>query len=224
MFIVQGVIRLLQDPAGVRAGDEAYDALLHQTEGIYWNIYMERLDDPGLTIHTQDWKEQATSEAFGVSPGFQGLRVRNPLGARTVLEGPLSPGYWRPVVNAEYAPPPTGYDASQLGVATHAIVFVRPGHEAEYLAAERQIAERLKSIDGAYWFRAYHNLGQLNAYSRIIHWRDASAAEAGVAALGDAEAARRALIDQELGGLCRVKLFSDWPERRARDGGATLPG
>lgn len=218
MFIVQGVIRLLGDPAGVREGDLYYDSLLHQTEGMYWNIYLERLDDPGLTIHTQDWKEQATSEAFGISEGFQGLRARAPLGTRTRLEGPLSPGYWRPVLSAEIAAPPTGYDRSLLGAATHAIVFVTPGKEREYLEAERRIAERLKAIDGVYWFRAYHNLGQPNAYSRIIHWRDAAAASTGIAALGDAEMARLDLTNEEQGGLCAVKLFSDWPERRARDG------
>src|SRR4051812_13764323 len=98
MFIVQGVIRVLRDPEQVRAGEEAYDALLHQTEGMYWNIYLERLDDPGLTIHTQDWKEQATSEAFGISPGFQALRASGSTigGGRAGAEGPLSPGYWWP--------------------------------------------------------------------------------------------------------------------------------
>ncbi|MFN8533985.1 MAG: hypothetical protein U0556_10600 [Dehalococcoidia bacterium] len=214
MFIVQGVIRLLHDPVAVRAGDEAYDALLHQTEGMYWNVYLERLDDPGLTIHTQAWKEQATSETFGISVGFQELRVRNPLGARTVLEGPLSPGYWRPVLDAEYRTPPTGYDPARLGFALHAIVFVRPGREADYLAAERAIAAELAAAESVYWFRVFHNLGRPNAYSRIIHWRDA----AGSTVLGDTESARRTLVDQELGGMCRVKLFSDWPERRARDG------
>lgn len=216
MFIVQGVIRVHRDAELVRAGEEAYDALLHRTEGMYWNIYLERLDDPGLTIHTQDWKEQATSEAFGIGPGFQALRATGSTlgGARTRAEGPLSPGYWRPVLNAEYAPPPTGYDASTLGAATQSIAFVKPGREADYLAAEQRIAGRLEEVDGVYWFRAFQNLGQPNAFSRIIHCRDAATA----AALGDREAARSALVEQELGGLCRVKLFSDWPERRARDG------
>ncbi|MFN8534123.1 MAG: hypothetical protein U0556_11310 [Dehalococcoidia bacterium] len=219
MFIVQGVIRVLRDPATVRAGEESYDSILHQTEGMYWNIYLERIDDPSLTIHTQDWKEQATSEAFGVSPAFQAHRKRGSTGGGplTGMDGPLSPGYWKPVLTAEIAPPPTGRDVATLGVASHSIVFVRPGREADYLAAERAIAERLKSIDGVFWIRAYHSLGQPNAFSRIIHWRDIAAAEAGIAALGEAETARQSLIDRELGGLCRVKLFSDWPERRSRD-------
>jgi hypothetical protein len=220
VFIVQGVIRITGDPAAVRKNDEYYDGLLHETEGMYWNMYLEGADDPTLTIHTQDWKEQATSEAFGISPGFQKLRTMGSPGGKPQInvEGPLSPGYWRPVRNFEYSAPPTGYDKSKLGAASQSIVWVIPGKEAEYVAAETRIGERLASIDGAFWFRYYHNLGSPNAYSRIIHWRDLDAAKAGIASLGDAEAARQTLIQEERGGLFRVKLFSDWPERRARDG------
>lgn len=220
MFIVQGVIRLLRDPAGQREADEYYDSLLHATDGMYWNIYLERLGDPTQTIHSQGWKEQATSEAFGISEGFQGLRARSASsgGPRINLEGPLSPGYWRPVLNAEFATPPTGYDRETLGAADQSIVFVKPGQEAAYVEAERAIAGKLKGIDGVYWMRMYQSYGQPNAYSRIIHWRNQAAAEAGHAALGGTEAARQALIDEEQGGLCAVKLFSDWPERRASDG------
>ena len=219
MFIVQGVIRVKRDPEDVRKGEEHYDSLLHSTEGMYWNIYLERLNDPGLTIHTQDWKEQATSEAFGISEGFQAHRKSGSTGGspRTGMEGPLSPGYFRPVKNFEYVTPPSGKDRTKLGVATQSIVFVTPGKELDYVAAENAIGAALASVDGCYWFRFFRNLGTPNAYSRIIHWRDKAAAEAGIAALGELETARKALIQEEHGDLCAVKLFSDWPERRARD-------
>lgn len=220
MFIVQGVIRVNGDPVEVRKGEEHYDGLLHHTEGMYWNMYLERLNDPGLTIHTQDWKEQATSEAFGISDAFQNHRKSGSAGGsrRTAMEGPLSPGYWRPVKNFEYRTPPSGKDRNTLGVASQAIVFVTPGKERDYVAASNAIGAKLADIDGCYWFRYFHSLGTPNAYSYIIHWRDEAAAKAGIEALGELEANRTALVQEELGDLCAVKLFSDWPDRRAKDG------
>lgn len=214
MFIVQGVIRTTGDPVAVRAGQEWYDGVLHETEGMYWNMYLSPEDEPGLTIHTQDWKEQATSEAFGVSAPFQAHRSTGTTGgALTTMETDLSPGYWRPIVERLYRDPPTGRDADQLGRATWQLSYVRPGSEAAYEAVERKIAERLAGVDGVYWFRAFVNIGQPNAFSRIIHW-GADPSEA----LADLEAERQALVDSERGGRCRVTIFSDWPERRERDG------
>lgn len=220
MFIVQGVSRVLGDPVETRAFEEYYDSLLHNTEGMYWNIYLDRLSDPAVTIHTQDWRAQANSEAFGISAEFQALRRRGSPGGNptTAPVVELSPGYFRPERNFLYSDPPTGKDANLLGVAHQSIVYVIPGREMAYLGAENAIGEKLASIDGCYWFRYFHNLGYPNVYSRIIHWRDKAAADAGIAALGDLESARTALIKEELGDLCRVKLFSDWPDRRARDG------
>jgi hypothetical protein len=214
MFIVQGIIRVSGDPKTVRAGQEWYDGVLHETEGMYWNIYLSPEDDPSLTIHTQDWKEQATSEAFGVSPAFQAHRRTGTTGGQlTGMEGPLSPGYWRPVVERLYRDPPTGRDGDKLGKATWQIVFVRPGQEAAYEAVERKIAERLAGVDGVYWFRMFTNLGQPNAFSRIIHW-ESDPSEA----IADLEAERRALVESERGGRSRIQIFSDWPDRRQKDG------
>lgn len=220
MFIVQGVGRILRDPEAARAAEEHYDGILQHTEGMYWNIYLERLSDPSVTIHTQDWRDQRTSEEFGVSPAFmENRRMVAPGGvplSKSIHE--LSPGYWRPVKNFEYRTPPTGYDYRTLGVAHQSIVTVISGRERDYEAAENAIGEKLAGVDGCYWFRYFHSLGYPNMYSRIIHWKDQAAAEAGVTALGDLEAARTALIKEEFGDLCRVKLFSDWPDRRAKDG------
>lgn len=220
MFIVQGIIRVLRDPAEAQKADEAYDALFQVTEGMYWNMYMERLNDPTVTVHSHLWREQATSEEFGVSPAFQAFRKANAStgGPTSRPEGQLSPGYWRPERDFEYSDPPTGYDRTKLGAATQSIVYVTPGKETAYVAAENAIGERLASIDGVYWFRFFHSLGFPNAYSRIIHWRDLAAVEAGTAALGELEEARKALIQEEQGDLCYVRIYSHWPERRAKDG------
>ena len=113
--------------------------------------------------------------------------------------------------------PPNGYDSSTLGVAHQSIVKVVSGKEKDYEAAENAIGERLASIDGCYWFRYFHSLGYPNHYSRIIHWRDEDSAKSGIVALGALETDRIALIQDENGDLCRVTLFSDWPDRRARD-------
>jgi hypothetical protein len=220
MFIVQGISRVLSDPGEVRKFEEYYDSLLHKNDGIYWNMYLDRLSDPSVTIHTQDWKAQENSEAFGISPEFQATRRRVAPGgnaaSRPVVE--LSPGYWRPLRNFEYSAPPTGYDPATLGVAHQSIVYVNPGREMDYQAVEDAIGERLSSIGGCYWFRYFHSLGYPNVYSRIIHWCDKETAEKGITDLGGLEANRLSLLQEELGDLCRVKLYSDWPERRARDG------
>jgi hypothetical protein len=220
MFIVQGLSRLIGDPEEARTFEEDYDRLFHQTDGMYWNMYMDRLSDPSVTIHTHCWRAQEDSEAFGVSPEFQAMRRRTVPGGRTapLPEVELSPGYWSPSGEFTFAAPPTGYDPATLGVAHQSILYVIPGKEMDYVAAEEEIGKRLASIDDVYWFRYFHSLGYPNTYSRVIHWRGKAAAERGMEALGELETVRKALIKDEQGDLCRVKIFSSWPERRARDG------
>src|SRR5689334_4362830 len=143
MFIVQGISRIHYDEAAVRDGEGKYDDILQSTEGMYWNTYLKGLNDPSVTIHTQDWASQQTSENFGISAAFQARRsnVATNSGPRASMFGPLSPGYFRPVIDRIMTPVPVGRWVPGLGHAWQTLTFVRPGSEAEYFAGQQELAE-----------------------------------------------------------------------------------
>lgn len=202
MFIVQGVSDILREPEVVRQHEEAYDRLLHTTPGIRWNLYLRGLSDPNRSIHIMEWQDQAASEAFGVSPAFQAMRseLATAGGPRAQMTGPLSPGYWEPVIERRAAPPPTGSDPATLGFARHALVFVRPGQERAWEAAVRALIERLS--DDVATARLARNLGQPNAYTVLVHTRTEAAARA-IALPGEH-------VDRATDDVYRVVLSSDW--------------
>ncbi|MCS6802267.1 MAG: hypothetical protein RMM58_12655 [Chloroflexota bacterium] len=206
MFIVQGVSDILREPEIVRQHEEMYDRLLHETPGIRWNLYFRGLRNPNRNIHLMAWRDQAASEAFGVSPGFQALRRE--LAAegrpRVQMTGPLSPGYWELVFERRAVPPPTGYDPAVLGFARHAMVFVRPGRERAWEAAVRALVAQL--TEDFFTARLARNLGQPNAYTFVVHTRTDTAAHA--------LSLPSAVIDEATDDIYRVVLSSDWSDTR----------
>ncbi|MCS7001747.1 MAG: hypothetical protein NZ518_02750 [Dehalococcoidia bacterium] len=209
MFIVQGVSDMLFDEEQIRAAERAYDALLHETPGMIWNLYLAGVANPRRTIHLQGWVDQAASEAFGVSPGWQALRSQflSPRGPRTRMVGPLSPGYWSPVVVVERAPAPTGHEPDPLGIADHAMMFVRPGAEAEVIARERAALAQLDATEGWYWGLLAQNRGRPDALIRVVLWRDDAAADAAPPWTPPST------VQTLERGRYRAILASAWPER-----------
>jgi hypothetical protein len=223
MFTVQGVSRVLREPEVLARHERSYDELLQRDDcpGMYWNLYLKGLDEPSATIHAQIWASQRHSEEFGVSAGFQALRgeLSTAAGPRAHMVGPLSPGYWRPVLEQVLYEEPTGCadDGDELGLALHGMSFVRPGGERAYLDAERALAAALGSSgadDGVYATRCFQSLGQPNAFTWVRHASDAAALDAALAAVAEAERARGKLVAEETVGRYRVWLLSSWPQRR----------
>lgn len=221
MFIVQGISRIFYDEAAVRDGEGKYDDILQSTEGMYWNTYLKGIDDPTVTIHTQDWKSQKTSEDFGVSAAFQARRpqVSTNSGPRAAMFGPLSPGYWRPVIDRIYQLPPTGRWVPGLGHAWHTLTFVKPGLEPHYLAEQNALADRLPQFGTVFTYRVFRNLGQPNAFSSILHHLE-SDGDAIRGAVAETFATLGGIVEQETAGRYEIILSSDWPERRQKDGAA----
>jgi len=223
LFTVQGVSRVLSDPDEISRHERAYDTLLQNADcrGMYWNLYLKGLEDPNATIHAQIWASQRDSEEFGVSPGFQALRgeLSTAAGPRAHMVGPLSPGYWRPVLEEVVRAEPTGCvdDGDNLGVALHGMSFVRAGSEHAYLHAEHLLAAALGSSEvpkGFYATRCFQSLGHPHAFSWVRHARDGEVLDAALAAVVDAENSRGELVAEETIGLYSVWLLSNWPQRR----------
>lgn len=219
MFIVQGISRIHYDEAAVRDGEGKYDDILQSTEGMYWNIYLKGLSDPSVTIHTQDWATQKTSEDFGISAAFQARRpqVATNSGPRASMFGPLSPGYWKPVIDKIAKPVPTGRWVQGLGHAWQTLTFIRPGREQEYLVAHRDFVDRIAVKDGLFTYRMFRNIGQPNAFSSIVHY-DEDASEAIRGEIAGHKAGLASIIEHEWANPYEVILSSDWPERRRKDG------
>jgi hypothetical protein len=222
LFTVQGVSRVLLEPDEVAWHERAYDALLQRDDcpGMYWNLYLKGIEEPDATIHSQIWASQRHSEEFGVSPGFQALRseLSTAAGPRAHMVGPLSPGYWRPVLETVVRTEPTGCadDGDELGVVLHGMSFVRPGSEHAYLEAERALAAALglQAGEGVYATRCFQSLGQPNAFSWVRHARDGAALDGALDAVAEAERARGDLVVEETVGRYRVWLLATWPQRR----------
>ncbi len=223
LFTVQGVSRVLREADEVARHERAYDELLRRDDcpGMYWNLYLKGVEEPDATIHAQIWASQRHSEEFGVSPGFQALRgeLSTASGPRAHMVGPLSPGYWRPVLEEVVRAEPTGCaaDGDDLGVALHGMSFVRPGSERAYLEAEGALAAALRTPaagDGVYATRCFQSLGQPSAFTWVRHARDGAALDSTLAALAGPERARAELVAEETVGRYRVWLLSTWPGRR----------
>lgn len=216
MFIVQGISKIVGDRNRLLESEHSYDDMLTPETGIVWNIYLEGEEDTTRRIHTQLWRAQQFSEAFGVSAGFQEHRRRLPAGSTpsAVMGGPLSPGYWTPIVDRTYENPPQGRERGELGVVMHRHTFLKVGREHEFDTLARQTAEHLAGTKGVYAYRAFRNLGQPNAVGEIIHWKDDATASDGEASLAHIESERVKLVDSETTGRHVVVLFREYPEIR----------
>ncbi len=198
LFTVQGVSRVLREPDEVARHERAYASLLQRDDcpGMYWNLYLKGIEEPEATIHAQIWASQRHSEQFGVSAGFQALRseLSTAAGPRAHMVGPLSPGYWRPVLETVVRTEPTG--------------CADDGDELAAALGTPQAGE------GVYATRCFQSLGQPNAFSWVRHARDDAALDGALDAVAEAERARGDLVAEETVGRYRVWLLATWPQRR----------